>query len=110
MTSPAPDEPVILLDPHPRRIGRIFDEPTIRRLEKIARVLWHDGTPAPAEHIDRYLPQAIALIGQSPLDKARLNRAPRLRAVFNVDSNFLQNVDYAECQRRGIPVLSTAPV
>jgi hypothetical protein len=48
MTSPAPDEPVILLDPHPRRIGRIFDEPTIRRLEKIARVLWHDGTPAPA--------------------------------------------------------------
>lgn len=110
MTSPAPDEPVILLDPHPRRIGRIFDEPTIRRLEKIARVLWHDGTPAPAEHIDRYLPQAIALIGQSPLDKARLNRAPRLRAVFNVESNFLLNVDYAECQRRGIPVLSTAPV
>jgi phosphoglycerate dehydrogenase-like enzyme len=110
MTSPAPDEPVILLDPHPRRIGRIFDEPTTHRLEKIARVLWHDGTPAPAEHIDRYLPQAIALIGQSPLDKARLNRAPRLRAVFNVESNFLLNVDYAECQRREIPVLSTAPV
>ena len=33
-----------------------------------------------------------------------------LRAVFNVESNFLPNVDYAECHRRGIPVLSTAPV
>ncbi|HEY4245406.1 MAG TPA: hydroxyacid dehydrogenase [Lacunisphaera sp.] len=107
---PAPDEPVILLDPHPRRIERIFDESTKRRLEKIARVLWHDGSPASAEQIDRYLPQTIALIGQSPLDKARLDRAPHLRAVFNVESNFLLNVDYAECQRRGIPVLSTAPV
>ena len=107
---PSPDEPVILLDPHPRRIERIFDEPTKRRLEKLGHVMWHDGSPAAAEHIDRYLPQTIALIGQSPLDKARLDRAPRLRAVFNVESNFLPNVDYAECHRRGIPVLSTAPV
>uniref|UniRef100_UPI0039C918B1 hydroxyacid dehydrogenase n=1 Tax=Horticoccus sp. 23ND18S-11 TaxID=3391832 RepID=UPI0039C918B1 len=104
------NEGVILLDPHPRRIDRIFDEPTKRRLERLGRVLWHDGSLASAEHIDRHLPQAIALIGQSPLDKARLDRAPHLRAVFNVESNFLPNLDYAECHRRGIPVLSTAPV
>jgi phosphoglycerate dehydrogenase-like enzyme len=114
MTAPAlaltPDQPVILLDPHPRRIDRIFDDATKRRLEAIAPVLWHDGSPAAADHIDRYLPQAIALIGQSPLDQARLDRAPNLRAVFNVESNFLLNVDYTECERRGIPVLSTAPV
>ena len=110
MASRLPDDGVILLDPHPRRIGRIFDEPTQRRLERLGRVLWHDGSPAPAEHIDRHLSQAIALIGQSPLDKARLDRAPHLRAVFNVESNFLPNIDYAECHRRGIPVLSTAPV
>ncbi|PTX94199.1 hydroxyacid dehydrogenase [Opitutus sp. ER46] len=105
-----PNEGIILLDPFPRRIDRIFDEPTKRRLEKLGRVLWHDGSPAAAEHIDRHLPQTIALIGQSPLDKARLDRAPHLRAVFNVESNFLPNVDYAECHRRGIPVLSTGPV
>jgi phosphoglycerate dehydrogenase-like enzyme len=109
-SSPPAEEGVILLDPFPRRIERIFDEPTKRRLERLGRVLWHDGSPAPAEHIDRYLPQAIALIGQSPLDQVRLERAPRLRAVFNVESNFLPNIDYAECHRRGIPVLSTAPV
>ena len=110
MSSMHPSESVILLDPHPRRIERIFDEPTKRRLERLGRVMWHDGSPAPAEHIDQLLPQAIALIGQSPLDKARLDRAPQLRAVFNVESNFLPNIDYAECHRRGIPVLSTAPV
>jgi phosphoglycerate dehydrogenase-like enzyme len=101
---------VILLDPFPRRLERIFDEPTKRRLERLGRVLWHDGSPASAEHIDRHLPLAVALIGQSPLDKARLDRAPHLRAVFNVESNFLPNIDYAECDRRAIPVLSTAPV
>ena len=105
-----PNEGIILLDPHPRRIERIFDEPTKRRLERLGRVLWHDGSPAAAEQIDRYLPQTIALIGQSSLDKTRLDRAPHLRAVFNVESNFLGNIDYAECHRRGIPVLSTAPV
>ncbi|MBI5381927.1 MAG: hydroxyacid dehydrogenase [Opitutae bacterium] len=110
MSNISPAEGVILLDPHPRRIDRIFDEPTKRRLERLGRVIWHDGSAAPAEAIDRYLPQAVALIGQSPLDKARLDRAPHLRAVFNVESNFLPNIDYAECHRRGIPVLSTAPV
>ena len=105
-----PEERVILLDPHPRRIDRIFDEPTKRRLERLGRVIWHDGTPATAEHIDRYLPQTVALIGQASLDKQRLDSAPHLRAVFNVESNFLPNIDYAECHRRGIPVLSTGPV
>jgi phosphoglycerate dehydrogenase-like enzyme len=105
-----PNEGLILLDPFPRRIERIFDEPTRRRLERLGRVIWHDGAAASDDHIDRHLPGAIALIGQSRLDKDRLDRAPHLRAVFNVESNFLPNVDYAECQRRGIPVLSTAPV
>lgn len=107
--SSAPDG-VILLDPFPRRIDRIFDEPTKRRLERLGRVLWHDGTAASDEHIERHLPETVAIIGQSALDRARLDRAPRLKAVFNVESNFRPNVDYAECHRRGIPVLSTAPV
>ena len=110
MSSLQPSDAVILLDPHPRRIDRIFDEPTKRRLEQLGRVVWHDGSPAAAEHVDRLLPQTIALIGQTPMDQTRLDRAPHLRAIFNVESNFLPNVDYAECEHRGIPVLSTAPV
>lgn len=66
-----PADPVILLDPFPRKIERIFDEATKRRLEKVARVLWHDGAPAADDHIDRHLPHAIALIGQSALAETR---------------------------------------
>ncbi len=102
--------PLILLDPYPRLIDLIFDSPTKARLEALGEVIWHDGSPAAEAHIDRYLPETVALIGQSPLPKERLDRAHKLKVVFNVESNFLPNVDYAECHRRGIPVLSTGPV
>ena len=102
--------PVVLLDPHPRPVDLIFDPATKDRLNALGEVIWHDGPPAPAEHIDRHLPRTTILIGQTALPTERLNRAPRLRAVFNVESNFLPNIDYTECHRRGIHVLSTAPV
>jgi phosphoglycerate dehydrogenase-like enzyme len=102
--------PLILLDPHPRPVNLIFDPRSRERLEALGRVIWHDGSPAPAAHIERFLPEAVAIIGQTELGRERLDRAPNLKVVFNVESNFLPNVDYAECHRRGIPVLSTAPV
>src|SRR3546814_3292838 len=40
------------------------------------------------------------------MPKERLVRAPRLRAIFNVETNFLPNVDYAHCFANGIHVLS----
>ncbi|PTY06485.1 hydroxyacid dehydrogenase [Verrucomicrobia bacterium LW23] len=103
-------KPLILFDPHPRPIALLFNPATQARLNAMGRVLWHDGAPASDEHVDTHLPETTILIGQSALPKERLDRAPKLRAVFNVESNFLPNVDYQECQRRGIPVLSTAPV
>jgi phosphoglycerate dehydrogenase-like enzyme len=103
-------KPLILLDPHPRRVDVIFDAATKKRLEDLGEVVWHDGSVASDEHIDRYLPQTTIVIGQSPLPKERLDKAPHLKAVFNVESNFLSNIDYRECHRRGIYVLSTGPV
>ncbi len=104
------EKPLILFDPYPRPMDLIFDTASKKRLEALGHVLWHDGKPAPAEHIDKHLPEAVVLIGQSDLPKERLDRAPKLKAVFNVESNFLPNIDYQECHRRGIHVLSTAPV
>jgi phosphoglycerate dehydrogenase-like enzyme len=104
------NKPLILLDPYPRPVDLIFDAPTKKRLQSLGRVVWHNGSPAPAAHIDRYLGEATVLIGQSPLPKERLDRAPNLKAVFNVESNFLPNINYQECHKRGIYVLSTAPV
>jgi len=60
--------------------------------------------------VEATLPAARIVVGQTALDAARLSRATKLAAIVNVEGNFAQNVDYGECFRRGIQVLSIAPV
>ena len=56
------------------------------------------------------LPELVAIVGQTALPAGRLERAPRLRAVLNVEGNFLPNIDYPACFARGIEVLGIGPV
>ncbi|HKG15220.1 MAG TPA: hydroxyacid dehydrogenase [Pyrinomonadaceae bacterium] len=103
-------EGVILLDPHPRPVDLIFSPEDKARLERLGRVVWHEGSPAADEHVEKYLPDTVAIIGQTPMPRERLARAPRLRLIANVESNFLPNVDYEECHRRNVHVVATGPV
>ncbi len=99
---------MIVLDPYPRTLDQIFTPGDRARLEALGPVAWHDGPLR--DDIDALLPEAVAIVGQTALPKARLDLAPNLRAVVNVEGNFLPNVDYGECFRRGIPVLCISPV
>ena len=60
----------------------------------------------PAARLEALLPEVELLIGQSDMPKARLDRAKKLRAIVNVETNFLQNVDYETCFERGIHVIT----
>jgi phosphoglycerate dehydrogenase-like enzyme len=100
----------ILFDPYPRPLDLIFSAEDRARLEQLGNVVYFEGERAPDDFIEEHLPNTVALIGQTPLDKARLDRAPHLRLIANVESNFQPDVDYAECHRRGIYVISTAPI
>ena len=101
---------LILLDPYPRTLDQIFTPETRARLEALGDVVWHDGPRVPDAEIDAVLGDAMAIVGQTDLPKARLDSAPKLRAVLNVEGNFLPNIDYDECFRRGIHVLVISPV
>jgi phosphoglycerate dehydrogenase-like enzyme len=100
------DGPVIIFDPHPRRSEEMFDVVTRRRFDALGTIVASDGAPLPAATVDHYLPQAELLIGQTDLPTARLDRAGKLRAIINVETNFLPNVDYETCFARGIHVLT----
>lgn len=100
---------IILLDPHPRPLDLIFSAADRARLEQLGEVVWFEGSRATDEYIDRHLPRTIALIGQTSLPRERLDRAPHLKVIANVEGNFLPNVDYEECRRRNIHVLACAP-
>ena len=104
------NDKVILLDPYPRFSSVIFSPEDRQRLEALGRVIWHDGGPAPDAQIDRYLPQTVALLGQAAMPRERLDRAPNLRLIVNIEGNFLPNIDYLECHRRNIYVTAIAPV
>lgn len=101
--------PRIFIAPEPRAVADIFTGNDLDRLRAIGDVvLVEHGLTDP--DVERDALDAQIVMGQFDLPRERLDRMPNLRAVFNVEGNFLGNIDYAECFRRGIRVLSTSPV
>jgi phosphoglycerate dehydrogenase-like enzyme len=100
---------VILVDPLPRTLDMICDAPTRARLEALGSLVIHEDERMPDDLVDAHLPAAEAILGQTAMPAERLDRAPRLRAIVNVEGNFLPNVDYAACLDRGVHVLNASP-
>lgn len=94
--------PVVVFLPGPHPSGRIFAPQTRAALEAEFDVIDIEGRP---DRVDASLADAIAIIGQPDLPRERLDAAPHLRAVMNVEGNFYPNVDYATCFARGVHVL-----
>jgi phosphoglycerate dehydrogenase-like enzyme len=102
--------PTILVDPQPRTMDAILDAATRARLDALGRVVVHEGAGRmPDSMVEAHLAETVAVVGQTDLDAARIARAPALRAIINVEGNFLRNVDYEACFARGIHVLVASP-
>jgi phosphoglycerate dehydrogenase-like enzyme len=107
-TAEAQDKPVVLLRPASQTIDRIFTPEALARLHKLFTVVDLEAD-ASEEAFDAALPEAFAVVGQPDLPRERLLRAPKLRALLNVEGNFLPNVDYATCFEKGMHVLNCGP-
>src|SRR6185369_1642969 len=84
----------------------ICDQATRRRLEALGRLVVSEERAMPDEVVERHLPEVALILGQTAMPRERLDRALRLKAIFNVETNFLPNIDYQRCQERGIYVLA----
>jgi phosphoglycerate dehydrogenase-like enzyme len=100
---------MILIDPQPRTMDMIFEPESRRRLSELADLVVFDTGPMPAETLETNLSRANLLIGQTELARERLERASKLRAIINVEGNFLPNIDYDYCFSHGIRVLVASP-
>lgn len=100
---------MILVDPLPRTLAMICDPPTRARLEALGPLVVHEDGPMPDDLVDAHLPETRAILGQTAMPAERLERAPNLRAIVNVEGNFLPNVDYAAALDRGVHVLNASP-
>ena len=99
-------KPLILVDPLPRTIDLICDQKTRRKFESLGQIVVHETGPMPDEMVDRLLPETVLLIGQTPMNTARLKRASKLKAIINVETNFIDNINYVYCFANGIHVLT----
>jgi phosphoglycerate dehydrogenase-like enzyme len=98
--------PLVVLSAAPRRINQIFRPGRFEALREDFDVIVDDGFT----RLDDLLPDVFAIVGQPDLPLQRLERAPRLRAIINIEGNFYPNIDYPACFARGIRVLGCGPV
>lgn len=104
-------KPLVLIDPAPRSKAMIFTESSWAELNRRAEIVAHfEAGRMPASMLEPNLERATVIIGQPPLDAARIARAVQLRAVINVKGNWEPTLDYEVAHARGIQVLSIAPI
>lgn len=99
----------VLYDPEPRTTCDIFSADDLAAFKSRYQVTEWQGQDRDTFYA-QHLPGTEILISQQPMGADRLALAPNLRAIFNVETNFLPNIDYEECFRRGIPVLAPGGV
>ena len=99
----------ILIDPYPREMKLIFTKEKLNLLKKKFKLI-----NVPKSNKYKFYKQNISkadfIIGQPDLPTDLIQKASKLKAIFNVESNFMDNMDYDYCFKNNIYVLSTAPV
>ena len=101
----ADNRPLIISIPEPRSLELIFTSEDEARLRSDFRIV--EGSES---ILEENIAEAAFIIGQPPLPIHVLSRAKKLKAIFNVETNFLDNMDYDFCFAHGIHVLTTGKV
>ena len=100
---------IVISDPYPRTLDLIFTKKKLKELKSKYKMII-----APKDNKKKFyednIHKATFIMGQPNLDKKLLTKAKKLKAIINVESNFMDNMDYDYCFRNDIHVLATSPV
>ena len=101
------NKPIILIDPYPRTMDLLFSKKNLKYLKKNYKLI-----TAPNKNKNNFyeknLPKADYIFGQPNLPLSLISKSKKLKAIFNVESNFMDNMDYDYCFRKGIHDLATS--
>jgi len=101
--------PIVISVPEPRSLDLIFSKDNEAILRRDYRIFEGQG-PTVSNVVADHIGEASFIIGQPDLPRQILQQAKKLKAIFNVETNFLDNMDYEYCFSRGIHVLTTGRV
>jgi phosphoglycerate dehydrogenase-like enzyme len=99
----------ILFDPEPRTADDIFSKDDYDRFLSTYDVVAWNGEDRD-EFYRKHLPDTEVLVSQQRMERDRLDMAPKLRCIVNVETNFYPNVDYELCFQRGVHVIAPSSV
>ena len=102
-------KPIVLVDPHFRRMDEIFSAADRARLDGMVEVVWGQDEPMPPDLAAEALREAVAVVCADWRYGLALESAANLRAIIAVSGGFPDTLDYGRCFARGIRVLSAAP-
>jgi len=100
---------IVISDPYPRTLDLIFTKKKLKELKSRYKVITAPKANK-AEFYKKNIYKATFIMGQPSLDKNILSKAKKLKAIINVESNFMDNMDYDYCFKNGIHVIATSPV
>jgi phosphoglycerate dehydrogenase-like enzyme len=100
----------IFLAPAPRAVKDIFDADDLARLRALGELIIHEDGPVTDAVFEQKAAGATIIMGQFDLPAERLQKLPDLKVIFNVEGNFLPNIDYAYCFSHGVRILNVSPV
>ena len=100
---------IVITDPYPRTLDLIFTKKKLKELKSRYKVITAPKTNK-AEFYKKNIYKATFIMGQPSLDKNILSKAKKLKAIINVESNFMDNMDYDYCFKNSIHVIATSPV
>ena len=102
-------KPVVISAPEPRSLDLIFTKQDRLILEQMCELVQMSAPDVDA--IDDALASSTRyVIGQPALSQGTLARMSNLRAIFNVESNLVDNMPYQYLFERGVYVLTTGSV
>jgi phosphoglycerate dehydrogenase-like enzyme len=103
------EKPIVIVDPHFRRMDEVFSPEDRKRLYETVEVVWGKDDPMPLDAFREALPHAIAVVCASWRYGDAFDIAEELRAILTISGGFPLELNYKTCFDRGIRVLSAAP-
>ena len=103
-------KPIVVVDPHFRKMDEIFSPADRERLYDTVEVVWGMDEPMPDDSAREALVDAVAAVCSTwRYGNDALYNARNLRAMLTVSGGFPLKLDYDYCFKNNIHVLSAAP-
>ena len=86
-------KPIVISDPFPRKLDLIFTKKKLKELKKKYKLIVVPKSNK-NKFYERNIHKATFIMGQPDLKKRLLSKAKKLKCIINVESNFMNNIDY----------------